>query len=90
MKRFGQFINENTWTDKKMSNEMKISIARKGQKHHVDRLVDDPSPSVRKAVAERGFDDHLRKLINDSNRQVRAAAYATRVMNYQKELDDRL
>lgn len=51
---------------------LKLKIAKVGQKHHLDRLINDDDPRVREAVADRGFKEHLDKLVNDPNSWVRS------------------
>lgn len=51
--------------------DLKRKIIEIGQKHHLDKLADDPEPGVRAMVAERGYKEHLDKLVDDPHPFVR-------------------
>lgn len=51
--------------------DLKRKIIEIGQKHHLDKLVDDPDPGVRAMVADRGYKEHLDKLVDDPHPTVR-------------------
>lgn len=63
-------LNRKEWEQR----QLKLKIAEVGQKHHLDRLVDDPDYVVRATVAYSGrHQDHLDKLVHDPNSKVREA-----------------
>lgn len=73
MKNLNQFLIENVFERAADEKRLKLRIAKIGQKRHLDRLIDDRDPDVRKAVAERGFEEHLDKLVDDQDILVKSA-----------------
>lgn len=68
-----RFILENDASGDDLDKyELKKKIIEKGQPHHLDRLINDPSPWLRSSIARRGFKQNLDKLVDDPHPQVRA------------------
>lgn len=76
MKNLNQFLTENRYpndpNDLKDLHNIKMKLIGVGQKHHLDKIVNDPDWRVRAEVARRGFKEHLDKLVNDPDVIVRA------------------
>lgn len=69
--------------------KLKVKIAKMGQKHHLDKLVDDPSAQVRLSVAKRGFPDHLEKYVDDPNYNVRREVAINGSLHQRMKLADK-
>lgn len=63
MKTFNQFLLENV-RDEEDTQALKLTLARVGHKHHLDRLVDVNDVAVKQAVADRGYKEHLDRLVD--------------------------
>lgn len=68
MKPFTNFLAEN---EEFLNHIIKMKITQMGQKHHLDKLVDDEHYAVRSAIAVRGFKEHLDRLVHDDHPDVR-------------------
>lgn len=66
--------------------DVKAKIIKVGQKRHLDELIDDPNPAIRKLVAKRGFKEHLDKLIGDKDLIVRAGVAESGNYDHLKQL----